>query len=218
MNIDKVGDKLVEQFVDAGLVKSYSDFYKIKLSQLLELERQGDKSAENIIKSIDGSKRPPLARFIYGLGIRFVGEQTAKIVAQHFRSIEKVLAAEESVLISLDGVGDKVAHSLARSLKAGHLKSEIVKLQKLGVEIQNPAKPATTGALAGKTFVITGTLPMDRDAIKDLVESHGGKCLSSVSKKTQFVLAGESAGSKLDKARELEVQVIDWDEFNRMLR
>jgi DNA ligase (NAD+) len=217
MNIDKVGDKLVDQFADSGLVRRFSDFYQITKPDLLELERQGDKSAENILKSIALSRRPTLARFIYSLGIRFVGEQTAKILAQQFRTIEGLINASEADLLALDGVGEKVAHSLIRALQSEDLKNEIARLQKSAVEIQSPEKANTNGPLAGKSFVITGTLPMGRDEVKDLIEKNGGKCLSSVSKNAHYVLAGEAAGSKLDKARELGIQIIEWSEFNQLL-
>ncbi len=217
MNLDKVGDKLVEQFVDASLVTRFSDFYKITQPQLLELDRQGEKSADNILKSIEQSRRPTLARFIYALGMRFVGEQTAKILARQFRTIEALLEASEPDLIALDGVGEKVAHSLFQSLKSGPLKKEIERLQKCGVEIQAPEKMNPNGPLAGRSFVITGTLPMGRDEVKDLIEKNGGKCLASVTKNAHFVLAGEAAGSKLDKARDLNIKIIDWAEFNRLL-
>jgi DNA ligase (NAD+) len=217
MNIDKVGDKLVDQFVEAKLVEKYSDFYKITKKDLLDLDRQGEKSAQNILDSIAESRTPTLGQFIFALGIRFVGEQTAKVLASSFRSIDNVLAAQEDELINVDGIGEKVAHSVLTALQRPALKKEIQRLQDLGVKIQNPTPINKNGALKGLNIVITGTLPMGRDEIKDLIEKHGGKSASSVTKKTNYVLAGDSAGSKLDRARELEIPILDWEEFKKIL-
>jgi DNA ligase (NAD+) len=217
MNIDKVGDKIVDQFVASGLVNKFSDFYRLRLEDVRKLERQGERSATNIIESIDASRKPSLARFIYALGLRFIGEQTAKVLAQHFGSIEKLLKAPREELVEIEGVGDTVADSLYRALQNKTLRNEIEVMQKLGVEITNPKK-TTGGKFSGLTFVITGTLPVHRDEAKEIIESHGGKAASSVSKKTNYVLAGEEAGSKLDKAKELNVPIIDWAEFQNLLK
>jgi DNA ligase (NAD+) len=216
MNIDKVGDKLIDQFVAAGLVQKFSDLYTITEKDLLSLERQGERSTQNILESIENSRKPTLGRFIYALGIRHVGEQTAKVLAAHFRSIEKFLAASQEELISISGVGEIVALSISSALKSKALLNEISRLQKCGVKIQNPAARAAS-TLAGMNIVITGTLPVSRDEAKELIESLGGKSASSVSKKTNYVLAGEEAGSKIEKARELNVPIINWDEFNALI-
>lgn len=219
MDIDKMGEKLIHQLVDAGLVHKFSDIYRLKYEQVLELERKAEKSAQNIMQSIEASKKPTLARFIYALGIRFVGEQTARDLAAHFKSIDKLLAATKEDLLGVEGIGPKVADAILAALSEKAFVKEIHDLQKLGVEIQNPKAPAAGAKLPLKdlTFVITGTLPEPRDNVKDLIVSLGGKCAGSVSKKTNYVLAGEEAGSKLDKARELGVPVIDWDQFKRMI-
>lgn len=218
MNIEKVGDKLIDAFVDNGLIHSYSDLYKIKLDQILNLERQGEKSAQNIIDSINGSRKPSLSRFIYALGIRFVGEQTAKLVANHFGTLDKFLSATNEVLVEIEGVGPKVAQGIIDAISEKNFKSEIQKIIKNGVEIHGEERKISSETFKGKTFVITGTLPLDRDEVKKIIESHLGKVSGSVSKKTDYVLAGEAAGSKLDKAQELGVKIISWDDFQKLVK
>ena len=219
MNIDKLGDKIIEQFCDAGLVSTYSDLYKVKKSDILELERQGDKSAQNIIDSIEASKTPTLQKFVYSLGIRFVGEQTARILAIRFGSIDKIIEASLEELQEVNDIGPKVAESIVEAFGKKAFVREIKKLQKFGVDIQNPKKSDSVedSPIKGKNVVVTGTLPMERGAIKELILSHGGKSAGSVSKKTDYVLAGEAAGSKLEKAQELGVPVLSWEEFKNLI-
>lgn len=216
MNIDKVGDKIVDQLVATGLVSRFSDFYKLTKKDLLSLERQGDKSAENILKSINASRKTTLARFIYALGLRFVGEQTAKALAFHFRNLENFLSATREDLLRVDGVGEKVADSIREALLRPSFRREVQHLVQQGVQITDTTT-GTSSALSGLNIVITGTLPLGRDEIREMIERRGGKSASSVSKKTSYVLAGEEAGSKLEKARELGVPVLTWDEFNALL-
>ncbi len=217
MDIDKVGERTIDQLVDAGLVKRFSDFYRLTLAQVMSLERQGEKSSQNIIDSINKSKRPTLSRFIYALGMRFVGEQMAKILASHFRSMERLLEATEDELDRIEGIGKHVAHSIATALNQKTLRDEIKSLENFGVIITNPPSLKKRGLLSGLNIVITGTLPVERNLIKDLIEENGGKSSSSVSKKTNYVLAGESPGSKIEKAQELGVPIIDWHEFQRLI-
>lgn len=217
MNIEKLGDRLIDTLFDAGLVKKFSDFYSLKQEQLLELERQGEKSTSNIIQSISTSKKTTLAKFIYALGIRFVGEQTAKSLAQHFKDIEKFLAADEQELISINDIGPRVASAIISSLKQDAFVKEVQNLIKKGVEIESAKSKKKGDQFTGLTFVITGSFSMSRDEIKELIEDHGGKTSSSVSKKTNYVLAGEEAGSKLDKAQELKVTILDWPAFQKLL-
>lgn len=217
MNIDKVGDRLIETFVDAGLIRGFSDFYQIEKSQILELERQGDKSAENIISSIEKSKKTTLARLIFALGIRFVGEQTAKSLAEHFVTVDAFLNANGQDLLTVPDIGPKVANSITAWLANKKLVREVEQMIKLGVEIQGPQRK-TSGPLAGKSFLITGTLPVKRDDAKDTIESLGGKILGSVSSKLNYLLVGDDPGSKLEKAQGLGVTVISWDEFQRMIK
>ena len=219
MNIDKLGDKLIDQFVDEELIAKYSDIFKLKEKELLALERQGKKSVENLLNSITKSKSQDLSRFIYALGIRFVGEQTAKTLANHYQSIDAFLAAKTDELVEIRDIGPKVAESISKALKNKSFHKEVERLLKAGIKIKNPAKAKTSGSqkLSGLNIVVTGSLPMGRDEIKDLIVENGGKSPSSVSKKTDYVLAGESAGSKLEKAQDLEIPVLDWDSFQKML-
>ncbi len=216
MNLDKVGDRLIETFVDNGLVKSFSDFYRLEKSEILELDRQGDKSAENIINSIEKSKKTTLSRLIFALGIRFVGEQTAKALADHFVTIERFLEATEEDLLQVPDIGPKVAKSIVEWLGKKALVKEVRELSKLGVQIEGPQRK-TEGPLSGKSFLITGTLPVKRDDAKDLIEQNGGKILGSVSSKLNYLVAGDDPGSKLEKAQGLGVTVISWDDLQKML-
>ena len=218
MNVEKLGDRLIETLVDAGLVRSFSDLYRLTKEKLLELDRQGEKSVSNLLENIDASRNSTLPRFIYSLGIRFVGEQTAKSLAKAFGSIEAVIEADEERLLQVADIGPKVAESIRRTLNNPALQKEIAALQKLGVRFEESGpKVVRTTKLEGKKFVITGTLPMGRDDVKDMIENNGGVVQGSVSKKTDFLLAGDEAGSKLQKATELGVAILDWDQFQKML-
>ena len=217
MNIDKVGDKIIEAFVDAGLVKSFSDFYRLEKSDILSLERQGEKSAENIIASIQKSKKTTLSRLIFALGIRFVGEQTAKSLADHFGSLEKFLAASDEDLVSIPDIGPKVASSITQWLSQKRLVKEARALLELGIEFEK-SKRAEGGVLEGKSFVVTGTLPVKRDEAHQLIEANGGKILSSVSSKLSYLVVGDDPGSKVEKAEKLGVQILDWDGLNALLK
>ncbi|MBS1197952.1 MAG: ligA [Proteobacteria bacterium] len=211
MDIEGLGDKLVEQLVDAGLVHTLADLYQLNLATLAGLERMGEKSAQNLLAAIEGSKNSTFARFIYALGIRNVGEATARDLARHFGNLEHLLAADEAALQQVPDVGPVVAASLLAFLHEPHNRSVIEKLLAAGVHWPQ-GEPETAGPrpLAGKTFVLTGTLPtLKRDDAKALIEAVGGKVAGSVSKKTDYVVAGEEAGSKLEKAQELGVAVID---------
>ncbi len=222
MNVDGLGDKLIDAFVDAGLVKRPSDLYRLTAEKILSLERQGEKSAQNLLESLEASKKSNLARVIFALGIRHVGETTAKSLAKLYGTLDAFLAADEASLLSVPDIGEKMALEIVRVLKDGDLKEEVQLLQQLGVQIEAAKKAMVSsaaggGALGGKKYVITGTLPMGRDEVKDLIESNGGIVLSGVSKKTDFLLAGEEAGSKLQKATELGVAILDWDTFQKQL-
>jgi DNA ligase (NAD+) len=196
MDVEGLGDKLVDQLVDAHLIRTLPELYTLGLAKLSLLERMGEKSAQNLLAGLQQSKQTTLARFLYALGIRHVGETTAKDLAKHFGSLDRVLAATSEQLLQVNDVGPVVASSL-RAAGVTWAESD-------GTEDRTP-KPLT-----GKTFVLTGTLPtLSRDAAKELIEAAGGKVAGSVSKKTHYVVAGEEAGSKLDKARELQITVLD---------
>jgi DNA ligase (NAD+) len=218
MNVEKLGDKIIEQMTEHKLIKGFSDLYKLTLKDVLSLPRQGEKSAQNIIDSIEESRKPTLARFIYALGIRFVGEQTAKSLATHLKTLDAFMSASEEDLLNIDDIGPKVAESILSQLKKSAFKKEVEKILKNGVEVEE-VKNLNKGhqPLKGLNIVITGTLPKPRDEIKDLITSLGGKSSGSVSKSTNYLLAGESAGSKLDKAQELGVTILDWDAFEKLV-
>lgn len=221
MNIERLGDKIIDALVDAGLVKSFSDLYRLNKDQIMSLDRQGEKSAANLLESIEKSRKTTLSRLVFALGIRFVGEATAKDLAKHFGTLEKLACATATDLLAIEGVGPKVADAVASAFSDGNLQQEIEKLGKLGVTYEKAERrttpPGFEQKLAGKKFVITGTLPISRDEVKDLIEAHGGQAVGSVSKKTDFVLAGDEAGSKLEKAAELGVPVLDWQSFQNLL-
>lgn len=216
MNMDKIGDKLIEALVDHRLVLSFSDFYKLTKEMILTLERQGDKSADNILKSIESSKTPSLSRFIFALGIRFVGEQTAKHLADHYVSIENFLTTTEEELLRIPEIGPKVAQAILAWITNQTLVQEISQMQELGLKISNPVR-SQGGPLSGLSFLVTGTLPVKRDDAKDIIEKNGGKILSSVSSKLNFLVVGDDPGSKVEKAQTLGVKIISWDEFLAML-
>ncbi len=218
MNIDGMGEALVNQLTERGLVKDVADIYKLTKKDLLSLERFADKSAQNIVDEIERSKKLPLERVIYGLGIRFVGERTAQFLAEHFGSIEALERASQEELQDVNEVGPRIAESIVEffSIAANH--KLIERLRDAGLRLTGKQKQRGT-KLAGKTFVLTGTLAhFTRDEAKKLIEDAGGKVTGSVSKKTDYVVAGADAGSKLDKAKELGVAVIDEKEMEKLVR
>jgi DNA ligase (NAD+) len=209
MNIDGMGDALVTQLTERSLVKNVADIYKLTKENLLSLERMGEKSAQNILDEIEGSKKLPLERVIYGLGIRFVGERTAQFLAEHFGSMEALQQARVEELQNVDEVGPRIAESIAEFFSIPANRKLVERLREAKLTITGEKKQRGT-KLTGKTFVLTGTLPrFTRDEAKKMIEDAGGKVTGSVSKKTDYVVAGSDAGSKLDKARELGVAVID---------
>ena len=212
LDIEGLGDRLVDQLVDGGVVRALPDLYKLGVAALAQLERMADKSAANLVAAIDKSRHTTLARFLFGLGIRHVGETTAKDLARHFGSLDRLLDASVEQLLEVPDVGPTVAQSIRTFFDQPHNREVVEQLRAAGVRWDEHAGAAdnTPKPLAGKTFVLTGTLPtLEREDAKALIEAAGGKVAGSVSKKTHFVVAGESAGSKLDKARELAVPVID---------
>jgi DNA ligase (NAD+) len=216
MNIDGMGDSLVNQLIEKGLVKNVADIYDLTKKDLLSLDRFGDKSAQNILDEIENSKKLPLERVIYGLGIRMVGERTAQFLAEHFGSMEALAGASVEELQDVNEVGPRIAESLAEFFSNPANKKLVERLGKAGLAFKGQKKERGT-KLAGKTFVLTGTLAhFTRDEAKKMIEDAGGKVTGSVSKKTDYVVAGTDAGSKLDKAKELGVAVIDEKEMERL--
>ena len=211
MDIEGMGEKLADQLVGAGLVKSLDDIYKLDVATLAGLERMAQKSAQNVIDALNNSKQTTLARFIYGLGIRNVGEATAKDLAAHFGGLQALLDAPLEALLQVNDVGPIVAESILQFFGEPHNRQVIASMGQLGVQWPEMAcKQAASGVLLGKTLVLTGTLPnISRDTAQALIEAAGGKVSGSVSKKTHYVVAGSDAGSKLEKAQELGVPVIN---------
>jgi DNA ligase (NAD+) len=216
MNIDGMGDALVNQLTDRGLVKNVADIYKLTKDDLLSLERMGDKSAQNILDEIENSKNLPLERVIYGLGIRMVGERTAQFLAEHFGSMEDLEKASVEELQNVNEVGPRIAESIVEFFSIPANRKLVDRLREADLKLEGQKKRRGT-KLAGKTFVLTGTLAKyTRDEAKKLIEDAGGKVTGSVSKKTDYVVAGADAGSKLDKAKELGLAVIDEKEMERL--
>jgi DNA ligase (NAD+) len=217
MNIDGLGDALVTQLTDRKLVKDVADIYKLTKENLLSLDRMGDKSAQNVLDEIESSKKLPLERAIYGLGIRFVGERTAQFLAEHFGSMDALMQASEEELEEVNEVGPRIAQSIVEFFQEPKNRALVRQLQDLGLRLTGIKKQRGT-TLAGKTFVLTGTLAhFTRDEAKKLIEDAGGRVSGSVSKKTDYVVAGDDAGSKLDKAKELGVKVIGEKEMQELL-
>jgi DNA ligase (NAD+) len=219
LDIEGLGDRLVEQLVDADLVRTPADLFDLDLATLEQLERMGRKSAENLLKALERSRRTTLERFVYALGIRHVGETTARDLARHFGALAPLMDASEAELLEVPDVGPVVAASVARFFAEPHNREVIDQLRAAGVQWQEGApRRAPAGRLAGKTFVLTGTLPdWTRDDAKERIEAAGGKVSGSVSGRTDYVVAGADAGSKLDKARALGVAVIDEAGLRRLL-
>jgi DNA ligase (NAD+) len=211
VEVDGLGDKLVEQMVDAGIVHTLPDLYRLGLTALAALDRMAEKSAQNLLVALQNSKQTTLPRFLFGLGIRHVGEATAKELARHFGTLDAIMDASEEALLTVNDVGPIVATSLRTFFAQTHNREVVEQLRACGVTWEEGAAAAQTPKpLAGKTFVLTGTFPtLSRDQAKDLLEAAGAKVAGSVSKKTSYVVAGTEAGSKLDKAQELGVSVLD---------
>jgi DNA ligase (NAD+) len=242
MDIEGLGEKLVDQLVESGLVHTPADLYKLDVPTLAKLERMADKSAANVVGAIEGSKKRTLARFVYALGMHHVGEEIARILAQHFGSIEALLDADWPTLIEekervqkentrrrnrgeplldpvLAGVGPEIMQSVANFLGQQHNRDVIRELLAAGVKPESVAPQARTGGkLAGRTFVLTGTLPnLTREEATARIQAEGGRVTGSVSKKTDYVVAGAEAGSKLEKARELGVAVLEEQDLLKLL-
>ena len=210
MNIDGLGDKLVDQLVDKGLVRDVADLYSLTHEQLANLERMADKSASNLLAEIENSKKVELARVIFALGIRFVGERTGQFLAEHFGSLDKLAQAAEEELYEVEEVGPRVAESILHFFREPQNRKVLEKLRQAGLQFAQKKARQAEGKLAGKQFVLTGTLAnYSRDEAARLIEEAGGRVISSVSKKTDYVVVGADPGSKLDKARALGVKTID---------
>ena len=217
MDIDGLGEALVNQLTERGLVRNVADLYRLTKDDLLQLERMGDKSAENVLAEIKASRSLPLERVIYGLGIRFVGERTAQFLAEHFGSLDAIMDAGAEELEEVNEVGPRIALSIVEFFADEHNRTLVNDLRKAGLTFTGQKKEKGT-KLVGKTFVLTGTLARHtRDEAKKMIEDAGGRVSGSVSKKTDYVVAGNDAGSKLDKARGLGVSVIGEEELEALI-
>jgi DNA ligase (NAD+) len=218
MNIDGLGEKIVDQLVDKGLVKDVADLYALKEDEVAGLERMAEKSAQNLLEEIEASKKNSLERLIYALGVQFVGERTGQLLAEHFSSLEELAAAQEEELEEVPEVGPKVAASIVEFFSEPANRQLIKKLNKAGVHPTAEKRVVKSQKLAGKSFVFTGTLAKrSREGAGELVVQHGGKVSGSVSKKTDYVVVGTGPGSKYDKAKELGVTIVTEQEFEKLL-
>ena len=219
MDINGLGDKIVDQLVDKGMVKDIADLYTLKLDDVAELDRMGEKSAQNLLDQIAASKKHTLARLIYALGIRMVGERTGQLLAEHFSSLDELAEAKEEQLFEVTEVGPKVAAAIAEFFSESANQKIIKKLDKAGVRPTVEKRVLKSQKFAGKSFVFTGALAnRSREEAAQLVMQHGAKISSSVSKKTDYVVVGTDPGSKYDKAKELGVPVLTESEFEKLLR
>jgi DNA ligase (NAD+) len=220
MDIEGLGEKIVDQLVDGGMVRTPADLYALEVPCIAALERMGDKAAANLVEAIEKSRDVTLARFVYALGIRNVGESTARDLSLHFREIMALMAAAEPALLQVADVGPVVAKSIVEFFADVQRRAVVEALLHAGIRIAPVAAPAAQATgVAGKTFVLTGTLPtLSRDEAKALIEARGGKVSGSVSKKTHYVVAGEDAGGKLGKAQALGVSVIDEAHLQQLLQ
>lgn len=219
LNIDGLGEKVIDQLLEAELIKTPADLYKLTDEKLLSLDRFGKKSAANLLAALEKSKETTLARFIYALGIRHVGESTARDLASHFRSLDELMQADADALLQVNDVGEVIAQSIIHFFEESHNREVIGELLAEGVHWPTPEAVAVNEKVSGKTFVLTGTLPnMGREEAKALLLAQGAKVASSVSKKTDYVVAGAEAGSKLEKAQALGVTIIDEAQMLELLK
>jgi len=218
MDIDGLGEAVVEQLIDANLISNFADLYTLKKSDLVPLERMAEKSAQNLIDAIAKSKEQPLERIIYALGIRFVGKTVAKDLARHFKSIDDIMDADIETMTTIDSIGPKIAESVYEFFRNEKHQNVLKSLKESGLAFEKEEEEMISSVLEGKKIVLTGTLPtLTRKEAAELIEKHGGTTTSSVSKNTDYVLAGENAGSKLEKAKKHDISVLNEDDFLAMI-
>ena len=218
MDIEGLGESVVDQLVSAGLIKTYADLYELNKDQIIQLERMASKSAKNLINAIEESKEQPFERVIYALGIRFVGKTVAKDLAKAFKTMNGLRSQTKEDLEAVDSIGPRIAESVVSFFQNEKNQQIVNKLEKHGLQFEKEEEELASSVFEGKKFVLTGSLPTyTRKEATDLIEKHGGKTASSVSRNTDYVLAGESAGSKLDKANKLGVPVLDESQFREII-
>jgi DNA ligase (NAD+) len=213
MNIDGLGPANVKALLNSGTISSVADLYTITYEQLTKMDRFADKSAKNLLKAIENSKSNPLDRLVFALGIRNIGQRSATLLCERLPSMDSIMNADVSVISEIEGFGDIMAESVVRAFQEPHMQKTIERLRSYGVNMEYGSR-VQSNKFSGLTFVLTGTLPtLKRSDAKTIIESMGGKVSSSVSKKTDYVVAGEDAGSKLTKAQELGVKIISEQEL-----
>jgi len=219
MDIEGMGPAVVDQLVDRNLVQNVADLYSLSLEDLLTLDKTGKKKATNLLEAIEASKSRPLSRLLHALGIRFVGGKTARIVAERFRDIDVIAALSEQSLMQVPEIGAKIAASLVSFFEEPENLETIEKLKAAGVNTKEVVVTGAEGPLSNKTLVLTGSLEsLTRNEATELIERHGGRVSSSVSRKTDYVVAGTDPGSKLDKARQLGIPVLTESEFLELIK
>jgi DNA ligase (NAD+) len=219
MDIEHLGEAVVDQLVERGLVHDFADLYRLDVARLAELERLAEKSATNLVNAIAASRGRGLARVLYALGIRFVGERAARLLAEHFGSVERVAGATVEEISEIHGIGPRIAASARLFFDQPANQKAVERLREVGVVLEEASRPTGPKLLAGKTFVLTGTLDgMSRDEAKARIARLGGRVTSAVSRKTDYVIAGAEAGSKLEDARRLGVAVLDEAAFLELTR
>lgn len=217
LNIEKFGDRMIDRFVDLKLIRNFSDIFKLSRDELLQLDRMGDKSVDNLLKAIDTARVTSFDKLIYGLGIRFVGEQTSKSLVKNFPSVEEFLNAKEEQLVDLKDVGPKVAQTVIAWISNQENRSDLLELSLKHLKIQQSKTQNRFGdSLVGLTFLVTGTLPIKRELAHTFIQNYGGSVSSSVSAKLSYLVAGDDPGSKLDKAQKLGVKVISWSDLQKL--
>lgn len=219
MDIDHMGEKVVEQLVEKGLVKRVSDLYLLTEKKLMQLDGFKEKSIQNLLQSLEDSKKCPLSRFIMALGIKYVGTETAELLAEEVRDLDHLMQIEQEELVALEGIGEKTAHAIVEHFQSPHNKQEIQLLLAHGVVPERVKKQKIAHhPFSGKTFVLTGALAgFSRDEAALMIKERGGKVTGSVSKKTDYVLVGEDPGSKYTKAQELNIPILSEEKFKKML-
>jgi DNA ligase (NAD+) len=221
MDVEGLGEKLIDQLVDSGRVKSLPDLYRLTLDRLVQLDRMGEKSAQNLLDGLEASKSRDLSRLLTGLAIRHVGTRTAEILAEHFQSMDRLLAAAPADFENIHEVGPIMAASIHQYFAGDANRQLIADLRQLGLKMESSLKPKSSAGmpLSGKNFVVTGTMERySRPGIESLIKDHGGRVSSSVSKKTDYVVVGVDPGSKADKAKTLGVPTISESDLEKMLK
>ena len=218
MDIEGLGPAVVEQLLDKELIRDAADLYFLKHEELTGIDRIGDKSASNLLRAIENSKNRGLARLLFGLGIRLVGLRAAQLIAEHFENIDRIIKAEKEEFLEINEIGEKIAESVAAFFKEDQNIKMIEKLKRANVLLEQQARNIQANLLEGKTFVLTGTLAgYTRTEASRLIEEKGGRVTNSVSSKTDYVVAGENPGSKIERARTLGVTILSEQEFRQML-